>query len=391
MILLIGDDLGEAADDVQRRTHLVADILDERRLHLVGVDNALVGHLEFAKMAPARLHDIYQCHDEQQQEYGDDGQTVEPDAGGPTLRIVDAQLVLDALHGAGEDDAVDGVALGGTQFQGIVGFLPPAGGGIDVGHGLVGVIGILTGDAEGLVEMLLKHLIVDVEFTAMNGGQPLCDALLVVLIAFKEACSVAKVIVCQRTACLNVEDTLRRTALGNGQCTVDESKGLCRTLVHIDIDEVHIDRRDALGVALLLHAVYHFPEAGLGGLLVTAVFVNMPHHIDGHIHLLVEFPLGEFPREFRGPLVGFEDILPVEEEDDFVAALRVIGMEVVLFEKVVLQGAHSLKETGAVACIEGMVHGVTQLQVAGGLLIGRLVGSTDDVGMACQHTQQENE
>ena len=60
-----GQHLCKTANDVQGRTHLVTDILNEVRLHLLSFDDMLIGRLHLAPMTAATLDDIYQGSDEE--------------------------------------------------------------------------------------------------------------------------------------------------------------------------------------------------------------------------------------------------------------------------------------------------------------------------------------
>ena len=133
---------------------------------------------------------------------------------------------------------------------------------------------------------------------------------------------------------------------------------LGRVLLHIDVDKIHINGRHTLGIALFLHAVDDLPETSLGTLLVATVTIDVAHHVDGHIHLLVQLALCQFLRQLGSQFVGLEDALTVELEHDFVASLRIVGMQVFLLEQIVLQGFYTPEETGTVGIVEGAMHGV---------------------------------
>ena len=57
----VGDDLREAADDVQRCAHLVGDVLDEGCLGLVSLQSTLIGYLQLFEVSAACLYDIDKC------------------------------------------------------------------------------------------------------------------------------------------------------------------------------------------------------------------------------------------------------------------------------------------------------------------------------------------
>ena len=105
------------------------------------------------------------------------------------------------------------------------------------------------------------------------------------------------------------------------------------------------------------------PETLLGILLIATITINVAHHIVGHIHFLVKFALNEFLRERSGKFIGFEDALLVQQEHDFVAALGVVGMQIVFVVQIILQFLDVTKESDAVTIVKRMVHRITQRQV----------------------------
>ena len=222
--------------------------------------------------------------------------------------------------------------------------------------------------------MSLTGLIVYLHRTAVNGRQALGLALLVCLVALQETGHVTHHVVGQRAACLNVEHAFRRRLPGYLCRLVDEPHRFGRVLVHIDVDQIHIDRWLTLGIALLLHTVDDLPETFLGALLVAAVTVDVAHHVDGHIHLLVQLALGQFLRQLSGQLVGLEDAFAVQLEHDFVAPLGVVGVQVTPLQQIVLQILDTPEETRTVGIVESVMHRVTQRLIFFGFLIG-IVGS----------------
>ena len=95
----------------------------------------------------------------------------------------------------------------------------------------------------------------------------------------------------------------------------------------------------------------------------------MAHHVNGHIHFLIQFALAQFARQLLRQLVCLEDVLAVHQKDNLVAALRVVGVHIVLLQQIVLQSFDRLEEAGAVAIVEGMRHVASQGLEFLGLLI----------------------
>ena len=180
------------------------------------------------------------------------------------------------------------------------------------------------------------------------------------MIALHEPLFVAHGVVHQRTARLNVEQPLGRRLARQLCCLVYQDECRVRVLAHIDIGKVHIDGRYALGIAFLLHAAYDLAEAPLGILLLAAVAVDVAHHIDGHVHLLVQLALGELLRQLCGQLISLHDVQAVQLEDYLVAPLSVVVVQVALAQQVVLQHLHMLVEAGRVSLVERTEHGVAQ-------------------------------
>ena len=217
----------------------------------------------------------------------------------------------------------------------------------------------------------------------MNRRHSLGLAFFIGFVSLKKAFLVTHQIISQRTARLNVEHTLWAGLAGNRRSLVDKAQCLLRVLVHIDIHQIHIDRRQTLRIALLLHAVDYLPKTTLGTLLITTVPIDMSHHIDSHIHLLVKLALGEFLRQLGCKLIGLEDALTVELEYNLITALGIIGMKVVLLEQIVFQILYSDKETGTVAIVESMVQRIAQCIILCRLIIVWSICSL------CRSAQQE--
>ena len=89
----------------------------------------------------------------------------------------------------------------------------------------------------------------------------------------------------------------------------------------------------------------------------------MAEHVVEHVHLFFLFFLAQLYRQFTTLHVGLKDLLLVQEEDHLVAPLSIVGMGVPLLDKVVLQRFYGREESGTVAIIESMVHGVAKGKV----------------------------
>ena len=152
-----------------------------------------------------------------------------------------------------------------------------------------------------------------------------------------------------------------------------------------DVDNVHVDGRHTFVVAVLLHEADDLVEVLLGRLLVTTVAVDVAQHVVGHVHLALELLLAELAGELSGQLVGLEDVLAVHLEDDLVAPLGVVAVQVVASEEIVLEPLQGRVELGAVAGVEGVVHVGAQPLVGGVVVVGRL-------GLCrhrCEHEQDD--
>ena len=209
----------------------------------------------------------------------------------------------------------------------------------------------------------------------MNGGQAFLQALTISLVALHEALCVAQGVIAQRATGLDIENAIRLCLLGNGYSLVYQSHGLLRILIHQDVDQIHVDRWFAFQIALLLHTTNHVPETLFRTFLVATIVIDMSHHIDGHIHFLVEFLLRQFSRQLGGQLISFKDALTVQFEHNFITTLGIVCMDIPLSGKIIFQSADSFEEACTVACIKGMMHRVTKGQIFLRLLIiGRIVG-----------------
>ena len=94
----------------------------------------------------------------------------------------------------------------------------------------------------------------------------------------------------------------------------------------------------------------------------------MAQHVHRHIHLLIDLLLAQFLRELSCQFVGFVDALLVHLENDLIAALSVIAMQVFLIGQVFLKCLYSWKELGSITVVESAVHGIVKLLV--GLVVG---------------------
>ena len=95
----------------------------------------------------------------------------------------------------------------------------------------------------------------------------------------------------------------------------------------------------------------------------------MPHHIDSHIHLLIQLSLSQFARQLDREHIGLIDMLAIQFEDYLVTSLSIVSMKVVLLQEIILQCIHRLKESCRIRIIEGTCHIATH----GDILLRRLV------------------
>ena len=123
--------------------------------------------------------------------------------------------------------------------------------------------------------------------------------------------------------------------LCNLQSLVEQAHGFFWVIFNLHVHEIHVDGRHILVIACLLHHIDDLAEDTPCGGLVAAVAVDVPQDVVGHIHLFVDTLLAQFSGEFSSKGVCLEDFLLVHQEDDLVAALGVIGVQVVLFQKIV--------------------------------------------------------
>ena len=357
----VGNDLREAADDVQRCAHLVADVLDEACLHLVRLEGLLIGGVELLQMAAAGVEEVGKQSHEDTQQTDDDAEADEAVAGDFTFGVVDDQFVADALHTVGEHDVVHRV-VGLKGFPlGVEGLFPPSCLLIDLCDGVEAVfIELLLCKRDGLVSPALGGEEIDFDHAPVDRGLALLHTCLVTLVAFEELRHVAVVEIGEGATGIDVEHTLWGVLFCNLLGACEQFEGLLRIVAHLHVDNVHVDGWHVLPVAFLFHELDHLLEARLGGVAIAADTVDVPLHVVGHVHLLVEFLLTEFGRELAGQFVGLIDLLTVHEEHDFVAALVVVAVDVLLGEQIVLQSLDGREELGGVALVESTVHNFAQ-------------------------------
>ena len=362
----------------------MTDILDEGGLHLVRLGGPLIGLLQFFQVLAACKDDIDLCHDQQYKQEEANGEGDEAVARRFVFHVVDGQLVADAHHAVGQRDVVHGVVGVVGMAQGLVSLLPAARLFVEQGDdAFTFVAEFLPRQFYGLVGLSLRGEVIDLHRPAVNGTLAFLYTLLVGFVALEELGYVTGIIVTDGASCLDVEDAFRGVFLGYLLRLVEQGHRLLRVLVDLHIDEVHVDGRHALVVALLLHQFEDFVEIPLGGLLVAADAVDVAEHVVGHVHLLVEFLLAQFHGQLPSQHIGLEDLLLVHLEDDLIAALRVVGVKVVLLQQIVLQVLDGREEPGTVAVVEGMVHGVAQDEIFFALgIVG--IGCDTEGGAECQ-------
>ena len=76
----------------------MADILNERGLHLVRCQHFFIRLLHLAQMAATAVDNVEKGSHQQEQQADDSRQGIEPATAGLTLHIIETQLVLDVLH-----------------------------------------------------------------------------------------------------------------------------------------------------------------------------------------------------------------------------------------------------------------------------------------------------
>ena len=84
----------------------------------------------------------------------------------------------------------------------------------------------------------------------------------------------------------------------------------------------------------------------------------MSQDVVGHVHLLVDFLFTQFGGEFTSECISLKDFLLVHQEDDLVAALGIVSMQVVLLQEIVFEFLDSRVEAGAVSIVKCMMHRV---------------------------------
>ena len=191
--LVVGDvvagvrqDLRKTADDVQGRAYFVADILDEFRLHLIGLEHPVIGYLHLPPMTTSALHDVNQRGNEQQQQADDDDHAIEHDAALLAAHLIHLQLVLDALHRTRQEDAVDGIGLCCSFLQRFESFLPTPSLRIDLCLGLEWIICYFCSHPYSLIGLSVIGQPPDFQLPSMYRRKALGGALLVGLVALDE-------------------------------------------------------------------------------------------------------------------------------------------------------------------------------------------------------------
>ena len=121
----------KAADDVERGAHLVANVLDEGRLNLVGLQRMIVSAFQLLHVATTRHDGVEQQGNEKSEQNGDDCQQYHLVLAGFALYVVESQFVANTHHAVGEHHIVEGVAGSRLLFLGLVSLFPFAGIGID--------------------------------------------------------------------------------------------------------------------------------------------------------------------------------------------------------------------------------------------------------------------
>ena len=89
----------------------------------------------------------------------------------------------------------------------------------------------------------------------------------------------------------------------------------------------------------------------------------MTHHVHGHIHLLGQLLFAQLLRQLLGFGVRLENLLAVHLKDNVVAPLRVVAVQVIMFQQIVLQVRQMCIESGTVAIVKRMAHRVAKLYV----------------------------
>ena len=181
----IGDDLGKAADDIERCAYLVAYILYESSLHTVGLKGVVIGLLQLSEMSPAAIYDICKgCHEEHQQEKTNShaNDTV---AGGGSLHIEKRELFANTFHAVDEHYVVDGVVGAIVLAQRLISLFPASCLLIYHGYHFIAVLcEFLTRQFYGFVSLAECCKIVNFHSASVNRALALLLPFLVFLIDF---------------------------------------------------------------------------------------------------------------------------------------------------------------------------------------------------------------
>ena len=126
----------------------------------------------------------------------------------------------------------------------------------------------------------------------MNRREAFFDPFFISLIAFVELIHVVDAVIQQRATRLDIEETLRRSLCCNFYGFVKQSHGFSSMVqTHLHIDEIHVDRWYAFMIASFLHTVDDLPKTLLGIFPISAIVIDVAHHVVGHIHLIVKLAL----------------------------------------------------------------------------------------------------
>ena len=146
-----------------------------------------------------------------------------------------------------------------------------------------------------------------------------------------------------------------------------------RAVISAGAEILHVDVMDG-----------HFvPNLTLGPAMIQALRESVQIPFD--VHLMVEEPDHLIPAFLKamGEVEG--SFLTVHQEDNLIAALGVVGMQVALLQKVVFQLVQGGVEVGTVGIVEVAANGLAQFNV------GRVVGCDalcPYVENVCQNKQQ---
>ena len=114
----VGHHLREAADDVERRAHLVAHILDKGCFHLLRFGSTAIGLLQLLHVFAPGLHDIEEGEDQQAHECEGCRQSDHLGAMVLAVGIVKHKLIADSFHAVYQHDIVYRVFRSRLLFQG---------------------------------------------------------------------------------------------------------------------------------------------------------------------------------------------------------------------------------------------------------------------------------